>query len=234
MDLLARVFHVAVRLIDDLLHAVDPFPSPEEHAGDWSLDGVVSESDSGEDEFPVGALLHVPIATERTCRRIEREPVGTSGESGPSPVTAPLRTFRSRADPCLDRIEGEVAGEDDLVRFLLDQNVLESLLKEVAAATVAPVEGLHVTSKQPVHACRERAFQRGDGEVVMVGHQAVVVEDPPRARDLVGQEKKEPLAIVVVAENEDAVIAPRHDVMHRAFELDSSLPCHATEATSGN
>ena len=77
-----------------------------------------------------------------------------------------------------------------------------------------------------MHARRERALGGADGEVVVVPHEGEVVEDPAGAENLLAEEVEEALAIGVVAEDGDAVIAAGHDVMQRACVFDASLPGH--------
>lgn len=102
------------------------------------------------------------------------------------------------------------------------------------ASTVPSVEilKLNVAPQEAVHPRRQRAFRREDREMVVVRHQRVVVQLPTRSLDLLCKEDHEPLPVLVIPEDVDAVVPTRHDVMERPLELGPRLPRHATQATS--
>ena len=64
--------------------------------------------------------------------------------------------------------------------------------------TMAAVEAARIEPVQPVHPQREIWRRRAEDEVVMVGHQAVEVEDPLVGEHHVAQKFEEKDAIVVV------------------------------------
>jgi hypothetical protein len=57
-----------------------------------------------------------------------------------------------------------------------------------------------IAREQAVHTGRERAFRRADGEVVVIAHEAVAMQDPSRAADFFRQQLREETAIVAIAE----------------------------------
>jgi hypothetical protein len=54
----------------------------------------------------------------------------------------------------LNGIQDDVAGEDEPMRFLLDQDALEPFLEEMTAPLVPLVEDLHVSTEETMHAGR--------------------------------------------------------------------------------
>jgi hypothetical protein len=67
----------------------------------------------------------------------------------------------------------------------------------------------------------------------MIRHEAVLMENPARADDLLGEKVEEELPVLVIPEDRDAVVAARHHMMERPGVFDSRLPRHrSTEATS--
>jgi hypothetical protein len=100
---------------------------------------------------------------------------------------------------------------------------------------MAPVETLRVASEEPVHAGRESALRSLDLQMIVIAHQAVVVENPSRADDLLGEKVEEELAVAIVVEDGDSIVAARHHVMSCAGILDARLPRHTqAEATSAS
>jgi hypothetical protein len=83
-----------------------------------------------------------------------------------------------------------------------------------------------------VQAVRQRARRRLDGEMKVVRHQAVVVEDPAEALDGSGEEIEKEEKVRLVAIDRNPVIATRHDVMERSWNLEPERPLHTAEGAS--
>jgi hypothetical protein len=121
-----------------------------------------------------------------------------------------------------------VAREREAVRLRFDQHVLEPVLEEMPATIVVSVEALDLSPQKAMHTGRERAFRRHEREVIVIRHEAVLVENPAGAGDLLGEKIEKQLAVLVIPKDRNAVVAARHHMMERPGILDSRLPRHRT------
>jgi len=89
-------------------------------------------------------------------------------------------------DPCgrisnharADRIEDGVAPHLVQIILLVDENPLVAALEKMPNALVSLVEDANVFAVQPMHPLGERAERRLDDEMVVIRHQAILVETP--------------------------------------------------------
>jgi hypothetical protein len=128
-------------------------------------------------------------------------------------ITPPEPFTRVDAQASVHWIQGEVARELDEVPSALDEDRVESSLKEVSVDDVSVIERLCVCAVQLLHALGQVRLQRLEDEVVMVGHEAVAMaEPPPTLNDCLEQFEKQE---VVVRVDEDLLssIAARCDVI---------------------
>jgi hypothetical protein len=115
-----------------------------------------------------------------------------------------------------------------------DDARMKTVLEQVAAASVPPVEGLRVPEGERVHPAGERIELTLHDEVEVVLHQAVGEQPPVRAQRGEAQEAQEARAVVVIAEDVAAV-----DAAHRQVEdagLGKVVPGpsrHALEGSGG-
>lgn len=95
-----------------------------------------------------------------------------------------------------------------------DDPRLEPLLEEVALSPVALVEALRVEADEPVHPRRDAGETPFDDHVVVRAEQAPRVQPDAEACGCDPEQPRERLAIVVVAEGEDAARAAARQVVH--------------------
>ena len=75
---------------------------------------------------------------------------------------------------------------------------------------------------------RQIRVRRLDEQMIMVGHQAVRMTEPPVALNNLAENLKEFLAVVIREEDRIKRIAAACDVIDRAFEFESQWTCHAS------
>jgi len=101
----------------------------------------------------------------------------------------------------------------------LDKTRVETILKEVAAQPVAPVEPLCVDAVQLPHPIGERAPLGVDQQMEVVRHQTVRRAPPALVRDNAPEELEKTHSIAVVHEDQLLSISARRDVVDAVSEL---------------
>jgi hypothetical protein len=114
------------------------------------------------------------------------------------------------------------------VAFLLDEDGFESPLEDVARPLVVPVDPLRVDAIEVAHTSREIRFRRLDHQVIVVGHQAVRVTNPPVSINHFGKDLKEGHAIRIGKEDLLTSIATARDVIDGSLVFDPQWTCHGT------
>ena len=109
----------------------------------------------------------------------------------------------------------------------IDDQGLVTAAEEVAEEFVAAVEAAGVGAQEPFRAGNKVATGRLDDQMKMIGHEAPGVELPAGLLAGFIEGFQEELAIPVCLENGFATIATVHDVVHRAWVLDSEFSRHA-------
>ena len=137
------------------------------------------------------------------------------------------------AHACPDRVQDDVAGQLEEVRFALDEDSLEAPLEHVADPIVPAVESLRVLPVQAPHASGQVRLGGLDEQVEVVRHQAVAVAVPVVGVDDLAQPVEEGVPIPVVEEDGFARIAPGGQVVEGAGELDAEWPSHESNGTAG-
>src|SRR6056297_1469336 len=100
-------------------------------------------------------------------------------------------------------------------------------------ATVSPIEPLGVDAIDLTHALRQGGAQGFDQQVVVIRHLAPRPNAPIEALTNPTQIVDEGMAVSFVEKDIALRIAPRHDVIERAFELDSQGAGHSWWCING-
>ncbi len=80
-------------------------------------------------------------------------------------------------------VEVEVSNQLEQIRLILDQGVLEAILKKVPGAFVTTIEAVRVRAKQALHESGQREAAGSHKRVNMVGHEDPGVEGCPGLAD---------------------------------------------------
>src|SRR5438046_5201735 len=91
--------------------------------------------------------------------------------------------------------------------LLLDENALESPLKEMPYPPVAPIEGLPVEAVKLAHPAREVRLGGLDQQMVVVIHQDIGMQGPAKDLDGVRQGHHEARAVGSIAHDGAALVA---------------------------
>lgn len=204
VNLRAGVLLTSVDLIDHVLDAVDPSGGAEESIVD-RVD-LLFEAETRADKLDVSLPLRVRRRTEVAHERLGGEPSRSFDESDARRIAAPGPLLGTFAEARAYRIERDVTRDDEAVRLLLDEDVLEALFEQMPSAAMPLVEALGIARQKAVHARGKGAFGRADRKVVVIAHQTVVMKDPAGAGDLFGEKTEEEPAIFIVTKDGDAVV----------------------------
>ena len=105
--------------------------------------------------------------------------------------------------------------------LFLDKNGLESSLKHVAAPTILTIDPLSIDSVKLAHTTRQIRVRCLNEQVIMIGHQAMGMTEPPVAFDNFTKNLKESLAITICEEDRTERIAAARNAMNCAIKLKS-------------
>ena len=98
--------------------------------------------------------------------------------------------------------------------------------KDTIAATVSPIEGLGVDAVDLAHPPRQGCPQRFDENVIVIVHETPGPDAPVEALAHAPQIGDERLPILIIEKDLGTRVAPRHDVIQSAVELDAEWPGH--------
>ena len=166
----------------------------------------------------------MPWASIVTRRWGERPPGGVGGaDATPWPA--------AEADP--RRVLEDVLDGGLEICVTLDDAGFETILEEVTAAGVTPVEPHGVDPVQPLHPTGQLRLCRLDEQVKVVVEQIPHVH-PPSTAPLDVEEELEPgLAVAIVAHDRALVDATADDVVPgRARELTARDPGHGSDGSA--
>jgi len=107
----------------------------------------------------------------------------------------------------------DVADEFEQISIVLNEDGFEPVLKEVAAAMTAPIEGGCVAGEQALHDAGDGCGTGSGQEMHVVGHQAPGVNRPSGSGDLRLEAVEEVAAIEIGAKDASALDAPSDDVL---------------------
>ena len=102
------------------------------------------------------------------------------------------------------------------MRVLLNQDRLESSLKEVTNPFVSTIEALRVAPVELMHPPREIRFGSLQEQVVVIAHQNVGMDPPEHDLDDAAYQAKELLTIDPVAKDLALFVASARDMPERA------------------
>jgi hypothetical protein len=132
----------------------------------------------------------------------------------PRPAPEPVAAISTEAG--LHRVVEHVLDRVLEVSVVPDHPRSEPLLEEVALPSVALVEALRVDADEPVHRAGDVGELPFDDHVVVRAEQAPGVQPDAEARGGDTEQPRERLAVVVVAEDEDAACSAARQVVHAA------------------
>ena len=124
------------------------------------------------------------------------------------------------------RIEMNVVDQPQQRASLVNKDALVTALEHVSPLAVEAVKAVGEGSLQPRHALHKVRFRRFQGEVVMVAHQDIGMDDPPAFFAGLGEGPFESCRRPHFAKQVFAVIPPVDHMVNRAFKLPSRLACH--------
>ena len=124
------------------------------------------------------------------------------------------------------RIEMDVVDQTQQRASLLDKDALVTALEHVSPLAVEAVKAVGKGSLQPRHAPHKVRFRRFQGEVVMVAHQNIGMDDPPAFFAGLGEGPFESFRRSLFDKQVFAVIPPVDHMVNRAFKLQSRLAGH--------
>src|SRR5262249_6120076 len=131
----------------------------------------------------------------------------------------------ARHDTGRHRVSMDIAQESVEVPVVLDERGLVPALKQMADAIVAAVEPLGVDRMQAGHDFREGGGAGPDGEVRVVGHQAVGEELEAELLAAAREQTQVLVAVYVAAKECPALVAASGDVIQPAGDLQSRQSC---------
>ena len=101
-------------------------------------------------------------------------------------------------------------------------------LKEMTPLFSRCVDPLRECPLKPLHACHKIGLWRLKQEVIVIAHEKVGVNPPPRLFDGLLQRFEPYPTFPILPEDHLSPIPAAHDVVDRTPELHSWLPCHET------
>jgi hypothetical protein len=109
---------------------------------------------------------------------------------------------------------------------------LESTLKQMAAATMPPIEAHRIGHLQPTHGLAQIGPRRFHQQMIMIGHETVGVEAHPELVNHLFERMQKTLAVLVIVEDCPPLVAPRHHVIDRTGKLNTYGSRHAPKIAS--
>ena len=174
---------------------------------------------------PVGDKLPVHFARGRLIAAKLREgptdlePVRRRTPSAGRPIVAPRPTSRGFDNSRSNGIQDHIAAQLQQMRIAFDENRFVPPLKEVSASTMTEVEPLGVPAIQPLHPRGEIAPRGLEQQMVVVPHQAVRMEPPELIADHSPENRKESIAISIIAKDRRALVSPTRHMINSTFVL---------------
>ena len=129
--------------------------------------------------------------------------------------------FRTIDDPGSNRIEVDVSAYFEEVPVLFHDLAMETSLKEMAGATMPPVEVTGIASIEILHPRGEIGFRGLDEEMIVIPHENERVQSPSIRLDRPPQPVKPSLTVRVVEHDVLLRIPARSNMVDRTSELDS-------------
>ena len=112
--------------------------------------------------------------------------------------------------------------------FFLDEDRFEPPLEDVTRPLAVSIDPLRVDAVEVAHASRQVRIGRFDQEMVVVGHQAVRVAEPPVPINCLCKGLKEGIAIRIGEEDLLTSVTTARDVVDGSLIFNPQWPCHAT------
>ena len=133
----------------------------------------------------------------------------------------------------LDGISVHVTDQRDQVSIFLDEEGLVAALKEMSDPPVSPVEPLGVGRMHPGHDPGKRERAGSNGQVDVIGHEAVREESEAEPLAVVGDSSEILLSIQIVSEHRTPLVSAGGDVVHGAGKFQPGRPRHGQRRESG-
>jgi hypothetical protein len=126
-------------------------------------------------------------------------------------------------------IEVDISTDGPIIGLILDQLGLVPTLEEMSGSLMPGGDALGVGRAEPLHARRQVGYRGANQQMEMIGHQNEADDLPPGPGRLSGEQFQELLSIVVIVHDVLSDVAPRHDVIDGARELDTQSSWHRTK-----
>jgi hypothetical protein len=153
-------------------------------------------------------------------------PTRTTHEwSVPAPRVT-LKGVQILHDSQANRIKVDIPDKLQKVWFLLHQDGLVTILKEVADAPVTPIESASVSREKRSHSCTEGSVARTDQEVRVIGEKCPGQHAEPGHPADSCQPIEEAFSVLVVAENRLPIESSDHHVMEGARQIKARTTRH--------
>src|SRR5439155_8364743 len=132
------------------------------------------------DKVPKGRPRPVRCRPEECKELAQREELRRVLDFHGGPVSAEAQLVGSGADPGPNRVQHDIANglEEMLVAFNRPPGVV--VPKEMTVAPVLPIHPAGMATVQELHAGSEALFSRSYQQVIVIRHQAISNDAPPR------------------------------------------------------
>ena len=129
-------------------------------------------------------------------------------------------------EPGSHRVQRDVAGNSEEVRFFLYQFRRETRLKQMTDAVVSAIERLCVGSVQLTHGERDISVGNLQQEMVVVAHQAIGVTEHIMLLGHGAEYGQQTPTIGVIPEDVSTLVSTRHYVVDATGDHETERPCH--------
>ena len=190
----------------------------------WARDAVLVERRR---QHAVSHPCRICVAgAERAEQRpgVEKRRLCLEASSGR--VAGPWPACRRAAEPCSNRVEGDVARELEQVAVVCDQPRSEAALVQVTRALMALVERLGGACSDPVHRAGEAARVRCHEQMRVVREKAPCMAAQSESRDGAFQQRQRSLVVLVVHRHDGTSHTTDENMMHRARVVESQGSRH--------
>lgn len=172
------------------------------------------------------ALIHNITPQQITPHGLHIQPVRCRAQTRQRVVAAPRPLGRVVHQLGAHPVQLHVAAHLQQIGIAVDQNGLESPLKQMPHLAMAAVETLGIDTVDMAHQQRQIGLPRVKNKVIVVVHQAPCQGACIKPMQRLAQNAQQVFAILVAQYDGLAPVAPRSHVIHSAGELDAQGSCH--------
>jgi hypothetical protein len=125
-----------------------------------------------------------------------------------------------------NRVKVNIPHQFQKIALAINQQSLKTPLEKMPASIVPAVVPLSVAKRKILHAPGERDIAHLQKEVKMIGHETKGMDTISKPGRTLLQEKKKATIIFIRQKNILPAIAPQHDVINSAGNMDAWFACH--------